>query len=118
MHGSAKYRYVILDSYNHRTKEIVSRKYTQLGEISEETAIGYLKELADNYAPGSIIANVPSNTNGRNMGIFEKNKGTKIRGQMYLEVPVQQKPIPKSVLDYARLRNIKIRDVNNKIYNQ
>ena len=31
---------------------------------------------------------------------------------MYLEVPVQQKPIPKSVLDYAKKKKIKIRDIN------
>lgn len=37
---------------------------------------------------------------------------------MYLEVPVQQKPIPKSVLDYASVKEIKIRDTNNKIYNK
>ena len=55
--------------------EIVSRKYTQLSEISEKTAIGYLKELSEKYSPGSVIADVPSNRVGANAGIFEENGG-------------------------------------------
>ena len=46
-----------LDSYVPNT-EIVSRKYTRLSEVSEETAIRYLKKLMDKYASGSIIAEV------------------------------------------------------------
>ena len=46
-----------LDLYVPNT-EIVSRKYAQLNEVSEETAIRYLKELTDKYASGSIIAEV------------------------------------------------------------
>jgi len=61
-----KHQYVRLDSYNPHTGEIVSRKYTQLSEVSEETAIRYLKELSDKYAPGSVIADVPSNRTGFN----------------------------------------------------
>ena len=52
----------------------MSRKYTQFDEVSEETAIRYLKELEEKYAPGSIIADVPSNKTGVNGGIFKKNK--------------------------------------------
>ena len=46
----AKHKYVRLDSYDPQTGEIVSRKYTQLSEVSEETAIRYLKELEDKYS--------------------------------------------------------------------
>ena len=56
-----KHQYVRLDSYNPHTGEIVSRKYTQLSEVSEETAIRYLKKLTDKYAPSLIIAEVSSN---------------------------------------------------------
>jgi hemagglutinin/hemolysin family protein len=66
-------QYVRLDSYNPRTKEIVSRKCTQLSEISEGTAIRYLKELKAKYSPGAVIADVPSNRVGANAGIFEEN---------------------------------------------
>ena len=112
-----KHRYVRLDSYNPHTGEIVSRKYTQLSEVSEETAIRYLKELSDKYAPGSVIADVPSNRTGVNKGIFDVNQGDKLKGQMVLEVPVQGKVVPKRVIDYANKHYIKIRDINGKIYN-
>ena len=112
-----KHQYVRLDSYNPHTGEIVSRKYTQLSEVSEETAIRYLKELSDKYAPGSVIADVPSNRTGLNKGIFEVNQGRDLKGKMILEVPVQDKVVPRRVIDYANKHYIKIRDINGKIYN-
>ena len=111
-----KHQYVRLDSYNPHTGEIVSRKYTQLSEVSEETAIRYLKELSDKYAPGSIIADVPSNRTGVNKGIFDVNGDNVLRGEMILEVPVQKKSVRESILKYARDNNIQIRDINGKIY--
>ena len=75
----AKRKYVRLDSYV-PNKEIVSRKYTQFDEVSEETAIRYLKELEDKYPPGSIIADVPSNKIGANREIFKDNKGNVLKG--------------------------------------
>ena len=110
-----KHQYVRLDSYV-PNKEIVSRKYTQLSEVSEETAIRYLKELLDKYAPGSIIADVPSNRTGVNKGIFEVNQGNDLKGEMILEVPVQKKSVPKSILKYARVKKIQIRDINGNLY--
>ena len=111
----AKHKYVRLDSYDPQTGEIVSRKYTQLSEVSEETAIRYLKELKDKYSPSSIIADVQSNTSGTNAGIFEANEGRILRGRMILEVPVQKAEIPPNVLEYAKKNDIIIRDVNKKI---
>ena len=112
----AKRKYVRLDSYV-PNKEIVSRKYTQFDEVSEETAIRYLKELEEKYAPGSIIADVPSNKTGVNRGIFKENKGNILDGQMILEVPVQKADIPPNVLKYANDHRIKIRDIKGKYYN-
>ena len=113
----AKHKYVRLDSYDPQKGEIVSRKKTQLGEVSEETAIRYLKELEDKYPSGSIIADVPSNNIGSSKKIFELNGDNVLRGQMILEVPVQKKAeIPPNVLDYAKKKAIIIRDVNGKIY--
>ena len=57
----AKHKYVRLDSYDPQTGEIVSRKKTQFDEVSEETAIRYLKKLTDKYASRLIIAEVSSN---------------------------------------------------------
>ena len=92
-------------------------EYTQLREVTEETAIRYLKELEAKYSPGAVIADVSSNRVGANAGIFEENGGDILQGQMILEVPVQKEPVPKRVLDYANEHRIKIRDTNNKIYN-
>ena len=111
-----KHRYVRLDSYNPHTGEIASRKYTQLSEVSEETAIRYLKELSDKYAPGSIIADVPSNRTGVNKGIFDVNGDNVLRGKMILEVPVQKKSVRESILKYAREKKIQIRDINGNVY--
>ena len=105
-----------LDSYNPRTGEIVSRKRTQLRRIPEEIAIRYLKELEAKYSPGSVIADVPSNRVGANAGIFEENEGNILKGQMILEVPVQEEKVPERVLKYARDKNIRIRDIKGKEY--
>ena len=112
----AKHKYVRLDSYVPNT-EIVSRKYTQFDEVSEETAIRYLKELSNKYSPGSIIADVPSNNTGSNKKIFELNGDNVLRGQMILEVPVQKAEIPPNVLDYENDHRTKIRDIKDKYYN-
>lgn len=112
----AKQKYVRLDSYDPQIGEIVSRKKTQLGEVSEETAIRYLKELEDKYPSGSTIADVPSNKTGANGEIFKSNKGNILDGQMIFEVPEQKAKIWLNVLDYAKKKAIVIRDVNGKIY--
>lgn len=57
------------------------------------------------------------NRTGLNKGIFEVNQGDKLKGQMILEVPVQKKPIPQNVINYADKLRIKIRNTNNKLYN-
>ncbi|MBF1378528.1 MAG: hypothetical protein HXN24_00730 [Porphyromonas sp.] len=48
--------------------------------MSDKTAIRYLKELKDKYAPGAIIADVPSNKTGVNRGIFKVNQGRDLKG--------------------------------------
>ena len=100
------------------SRHSVSRKKTQLYEVSDETAIRYLKELKDKYALGAIIADVPSNKTGVNRDIFEVNQGNKLKGQMILEVPVQEAKISPNVLKYATDHYIKIRDIKGKYYNK
>lgn len=96
-----------LDSYNPRTGEIVSRKFTQLGNIQESSGRAYLNELAAKYAPGARIADVPSSSN---------LAGQRLRGRMILEVPVQTTEVPQSLLDAANNLGVLIRDVNGRIY--
>jgi filamentous hemagglutinin len=102
--GGGYYR---LDSYNPTSGEIVSRKFTQFSEIQEKTGVGYVNELTSKYPVGATIANVPSS------GALS---GKVLQGQPILEVPVQLKPIPQSVLDAAKQSSTVIRDVNGKIY--
>ena len=90
---------------------------TQLYKVSDETAIRYLKELKDKYAPGSVIADVPSNKTGVNRDIFKVNQGRDLKGQMILEVPEQEAKMSPKVLDYAKKHRIKIRDIKGKLYN-
>ncbi|HEX2571144.1 MAG TPA: hypothetical protein VH877_16425, partial [Polyangia bacterium] len=98
-----------LDAYNPEAGvgEIVSRKFTQLADVQERTALGYVRELANKYRPGYFISKVPSSG---------PLAGSQIRGRQFLEVPVQLRPIPKVVLDYAARLGIEIRDVTGRIY--
>lgn len=57
------------------------------------------------------------NRTGLNKGIFEVYQGRDLKGKMILEVPVQKKPIPQNVINYADKLRIKIRNTNNKLYN-
>ncbi|MFZ6774921.1 hypothetical protein ACO0LB_19630, partial [Undibacterium sp. SXout7W] len=99
--------YTRVDSYNPISGEIVSRKFTQLSEVQEQTAINYIKELPAKYPVGATIANVPSS---------ESLARQLLQGQHILEVPVQINPIPQSVLDAANRAGVLIRDVNGKMY--
>lgn len=56
------------------------------------------------------------NRTGLNKGIFEVNQGRDLKGKMILEVPVQKKLVPESILKYAREKKIQIRDINGNVY--
>ncbi|HEX2568139.1 MAG TPA: hypothetical protein VH877_01190 [Polyangia bacterium] len=97
-----------LDGYNPLGGgQIVSRKFTQLADVQEETALGYVRELATKYRPGYRIAHVPSSG---------PLAGRRLAGRQILEVPIQLRPIPKAVLDLAQQLKITIRDVTGRIY--
>ncbi|GGA28775.1 ribonuclease YeeF family protein [Psychrobacillus lasiicapitis] len=103
--GGKKY---VVDSYA-PNKEIVSRKFTQLSEVQEKTAKSYLNEITKKYPSDSKISN----------GTFNPNalRGGRLKGELLLEVPVQNKPIPQTILDEATKNRIIIRDINGKVYN-
>ena len=103
--GGKKY---VVDSYA-PNKEIVSRKFTQLSEVQEKTAKSYLNEITKKYSSGSKISN----------GTFNPNalKGGRLKGELILEIPVQNKPIPQAILDEATKNRIIIRDIKGKVYN-
>ena len=99
--------YTRLDSYNPSAGEIVSRKYTQLSEIQEQTALGYINEIPAKYAVGATIASVPSSG---------QLAGQLLRGQYVLEVPVQVLPVPPPVLTGANNAGVLIRDSYGRVY--
>ncbi|MEZ7721793.1 two-partner secretion domain-containing protein [Haemophilus parainfluenzae] len=99
--------YFRLDSYDNRTREIVSRKYTQFSDINLKTGLSYLKEIPKKYSVGSRISDVPSN------GILG---GQVLRGEYILEVPKQYNPIPSKILDKANELKIIIRDSEGNVY--
>jgi hypothetical protein len=105
-------QYPRVDSYV-PNEEIVSRKFTQLENVQEGTAVGYLRELANTYGPGTIVADTP--TNRRDLG--DDAIGQPMQGDMVLEVPVQNSGrVPDAVLAEARRLGIIIRDENGTVY--
>jgi hypothetical protein len=104
--GSGYYR---VDSYDTDLHEIVSRKYTQFGDVTDKTGVGYVKELAAKYPPGTRIADVPSTP--------EALRGDVLRGKMVLEVPPQTEAVPTDVLREADRLHVVIRDTDGHVYN-
>ena len=96
-----------MDSYDPAAGEIVSRKFTQLSDVQESTAVRYINEISAKYPVNGVVADVPSSGD---------LSGQLLRGQYYLEVPVQAGPIPQSVLDAANRQGVLIRDINGKVY--
>jgi hypothetical protein len=74
-----------------------------------------LTEFASKYKPGTKIKSSPTNLpGGKNAGILDKTDD--LKGRMILEIPPQKNPIPQSVLNHARNKDIIIRDINGAIY--
>lgn len=107
---------VVLDSFKRLDsyipgKEIVSRKFTQMANVTEKTAKNYIDEMVKKYKPGTKIRNTKRNTDAIAQG------GKKLKGEMILEVPVQKSNIPQSILDYATKNKVKLRDIKGNILN-
>lgn len=107
----------ILDGFDPRgAGEIVSRKHTQLSEVSPATAAGYIDELVDKYAPGTPIKVTPRVLEkAREAGLDASEVPTRLRGTQILEVPPQIQGIPPAVLDLARQHGIAIRATDGTI---
>ncbi|KQU77056.1 hypothetical protein ASE08_04925 [Rhizobacter sp. Root16D2] len=90
-------------------EEIISRKYTQLAELSEAHAIGYINELIEKYPRGAVISDVPSNhANGL--------AGRTLQGEYVLQVAEQLTPVPREVLQNAHNAGVTIRDPEGRVY--
>jgi hypothetical protein len=102
--GNSYYR---LDSYNPESGEIVSRKFTQFSEIQDQTALRYINEIQKKYPVGATIADVPSSGS---------LAGQQLQGRLILEVPVQNNPIPQTIIDAADNAGVLIRDIDGRMY--
>ena len=84
-------------------KWIISRKATQLADVTLDTAKRYIDEIPKKYRRGRGIQNT-------------KRAGTdKLEGDYVLQIPRQDKPIPKEVLDHAKKKRVlidEVKDVN------
>ena len=98
-----------LDSYV-PGEEIISRKFTQLGDVDLKTAKAYIDELVTKYPVGAKIPDTPGN---RASGLA----GETLRGRPVLQVPPQKGGvIPDEVAEYARINGIRIVDINGFNY--
>ncbi|WP_284944827.1 hypothetical protein [Acidisoma cladoniae] len=104
---------VRLDSYLEIATELraagpVSRKLTQIADVTPATVIRYLNEAHEKYRPGRIFADVPSTP--------LELRNTPIKGRLFLEIPVQRLPVPQEIINKAKSLNITFRDINGKEY--
>ncbi|MDK8171466.1 hypothetical protein QP735_02905 [Curtobacterium citreum] len=111
---AGKESYVRVDSYD-PLERVVSRKSTQLARISESTGLAYVHEFVHKYKSGeAVIAETPHNLS--QLGEFGVNQP--LRGQMILEVPVQNLQVPEIVASTASAHNIAIMDPLGNLYNE
>lgn len=82
-------------------KKIISRKASQLADLSLDTAKKYIDEIPKKYKKGTKVQN-------------PTRAGTdKLDGKYVLQVPKQNKPIPREVLDHAKSKKVKIETVDD-----
>lgn len=84
-------------------------KATQLAVAQEATPLKSLRELANKSPPVRNITNVPSSG---------PPEGQPPRGRQVLEVPIQQQPVPRRVVQEANNLGIITRDVNGTKYHE
>jgi hypothetical protein len=97
-----------VDSYR-PGREIVERKSSQLSDVREDTAKGYIDSLRNKYDAGQPIADTPKN-------YAEGIAGSTLEGRPILEVPPQNRPVPKGILEHAARRSVIIRDTSGRVY--
>ncbi len=107
-----------LDSWT-PDSEVVSRKATQLSQVGERTAMGYLTEFKDKYWPDDERIVVADTVGSRQMFADRPRLiGAPLSGRPVLEVPVQHAEVPPAIREYAGAEGIVIRDVTGHVYNQ
>ena len=76
--------------------------------LSTETVENYLSELKSKYDVGRTITDSPFNS--------KILRGQRLKGELILEVPVQNAPVPREMIEAAASRGIVIRDIAGNVY--
>lgn len=111
---------VRVDAWDPVEGEIISRKYTQLADLTPRAARDYLDELAAKYAPGTEIKLTPTvRRKAEQAGLDPDSLPTElgIDDDLVLEVPPQTRAgdIPQSVFDRADEMGITIRQTDGVV---
>lgn len=105
-----------VDAWDPITGEIISRKYTQLADLTPRAATAYLEELAAKYPPGSPVKITPTvRRKAEQAGIDPDTLPDTLAADsdLILEVPPQDVDrLPQAVIDRADELNITIRDTD------
>ncbi|MCL2091744.1 MAG: hypothetical protein FWH11_11220 [Micrococcales bacterium] len=99
--------------------DLVSRKGTQLAEVSVGRARDVVNEVPRNYKPGAdkiTIADTQLNRLQLERFGYEDIIGRPLEGRMVLEVPVQNLQVPQEIIELATRQNVIIRDVLGHVY--
>lgn len=83
-------------------KEIISHKFTQLSEIAEKTAFGYIDEIGKKYA--NVMTDSRKLVDQVSTRDLDK----------VLEIPPQVKEIPQEILTHAENARVEIREISGK----
>ena len=87
-----------VDSFLKGGGEVISRKATQLAEITETTAKKYIDEIGNKYANKSVQN-------------AERAGAKTLKGEKILQIPKQETSIPKDILDYADEAKVTIQEI-------
>ncbi|WP_262493588.1 HINT domain-containing protein [Flavobacterium branchiophilum] len=89
-----------VDSFLKGGGEVISRKATQLAEITETTAKKYIDEIGNKYADKGVQN-------------IERAGAEKLTGKKILQIPKQETSIPKDILDYADEAKVTIQEIKD-----
>ena len=87
-----------VDTVMKNGKKVISRKATQLSDVTEETAKKYIDEVAGYRGKGV------QNPGRMKKGVTRIDENAKAE----LSIPKQEKPIPKDITDYANKHRVDI----------
>lgn len=105
-----------VDAWDPVRGEIISRKFTQLGEVAPSTARSYITELANKYAAGQPVKITPTVIRKAEVaGLDPADLPATLRGRPVLEVPPQSGPLRPDLLTFARDQGVMIRQTDGTV---